>query len=154
MGAGATRGEPSAVRARLRGRLWPGTHAGPEAGTRAARLVLCGAGAASVGVAAARFPQSSAPPRLSRPERGADAALPISQSGDTEARTPGGDRPCLPQGHVASQPWLGARVRKNACLRAAGLDGEGAALAAASPGVGAGAGARATRPVGGEVTAV
>lgn len=150
MGAGATRGEPSAVRARLRGRLWPGTHAGPEAGTRAARLVLCGAGAASVGVAAARFPQSSAPPRLSRPERGADAALPISQSGDTEARTPGGDRPCLPQGHVASQPWLGARVRKNACLRAAGLDGEGAA----SPGVGAGAGARATRPVGGEVTAV
>ena len=147
---GAARGEPAAVRARLRGRQGPGTHAGPEAGARAARLVPCGDGAASVGVAAARFPQSSAPPSLPRPERGADAALPISQSGDTEARTPGGDRPCLPQGHVASHPWLGARVRRNACLWAAGLDGEGAALAAAaSPAVGAGAGARATRPVGG-----
>ena len=34
--------------------------------------------------------------------------------------------PACPQGHVASHPWLGARIRRNTCLRAAaGLDGEG-----------------------------
>lgn len=115
MGAGRP---PAAVRARLRGRrAWQAR--GPAAGARAA-LAPCGACAASVGVVAARSPQSPAPPSPPRPERGADAALPILQSRDTEAQTPGGGPPCLPQGHVASEPWLGARVPRNACPRGCG----------------------------------
>lgn len=113
LGAGRRPGEAAGRQGLAR------TRAGSWA-SGAARLAPRGDGAASVGVAAARFPQSSPPPSLTRPERGADAALPISQSGDTEAQTLGGDPPSRPQGHVASHPRRGGRVPRNARLPGCG----------------------------------